>query len=75
MRKVFWDNAWEDYLYWQTFDKKIFNELINYAISNLKRAKAKHDIIEACYVPNMNFAEIEKLREDLVKRILKYENN
>ena len=38
-------------------------------------AKAKHDIIEACYVPNMNFAEIEKLREDLVKRILKYENN
>lgn len=57
------------------FDKKIFNELINYAISNLKRAKAKHDIIEACYVPNMNFAEIEKLREDLVKRILKYENN
>lgn len=55
------------------FDKKIFNELINYAISNLKRAKAKHDIIEACYVPNMNFDEIEKLRAELVKRILKYE--
>lgn len=57
------------------FDKKIFNELINYAISNLKKAKAKHDIIEACYVPNMNFDEIEKLRKELVKRILKYENN
>ena len=56
------------------FDKKIFNELINYAISNLKKAKSKHDIIEACYVPNMNFDEIEKLRKELVKRILKYEN-
>ena len=43
------------------FDKKIFNELINYAISNLKKAKSKHDIIEACYVPNMIFYEIEKL--------------
>lgn len=55
------------------FDKKVFNELINYAISNLKKAKAKHDVIEACYVPNMNFNEIEKLRGELIKRILKYE--
>ena len=78
---IMWDKyghnvtAWSKYQEEIDFDKKIFNELINYAISNLKRAKAKHDIIEACYVPNMNFAEIEKLREDLVKRILKYENN
>jgi len=57
------------------FDKKIFNELVNYAISNLKTAKAKHDIIEACYVPNMNFDEVENLRQELVKRILKYVND
>lgn len=57
------------------FDKNIFNELINYAISNFKIAKAKHDVIESYYVPNMNFDEIEKLREELIKRILKYENN
>ena len=56
------------------FDKKIFNELINYGISNLKTAKAKHDVIEAYYVPNMNFAEVENLRQELVERILKYAN-
>ena len=56
------------------FDKNIFNELINYAILNLKKAKTKHDIIESYYIPNMNFNEIEILREELIKRILKYEN-
>ncbi|MCR8746137.1 PRK06851 family protein [Romboutsia lituseburensis] len=55
------------------FDKKVFDELINYGISNLKKAKAKHDVIEAHYVPNMRFDEIEALRKDIVNRILKYE--
>ncbi|CEH32763.1 PRK06851 family protein [Romboutsia lituseburensis] len=55
------------------FDKKVFNELINYGISNLKKAKAKHDVIEAHYAPNMRFDEIETLRKEIVNRILKYE--
>lgn len=55
------------------FDKKVFDELINYGISNLKKAKAKHDVIEAHYVPNMRFDEIEILRKEIVNRILKYE--
>ncbi|MEG1310720.1 MAG: PRK06851 family protein [Romboutsia sp.] len=53
-------------------DKKIFDELIKYAISNLKKAKTKHDVVEAYYVPNMRFDDIEKLRLKLVKRILEY---
>lgn len=55
------------------FDKKIFDELINYAISNLKTAKAKHDVIEAYYVPNMKFDEIDKLKDELIERISSYE--
>ncbi|MGL4912440.1 MAG: PRK06851 family protein [Romboutsia sp.] len=55
------------------FDKLVFDELISYAISNLKKAKEKHDVIEAYYVPNMRFDEIEELRIKLVERILKYE--
>ena len=54
------------------FDKKIFDELINYAISNLKKAKSKHDIIESYYVPNMYFDEINKLKDELIQKILKY---
>lgn len=55
------------------FDKRVFDELINYAISNLKKAKAKHDVIEAYYIPNMYFDEIDKLKDELIQRILKYE--
>lgn len=55
------------------FDKNIFDELISYAILNLKRAKAQHDVIENYYIPNMNFDEIEELKNQLIKRILKYE--
>lgn len=54
------------------FDKKILDELINYAISNLKKAKAKHDVIESYYVPSMRFYEINKLQVSLVERILAY---
>ncbi|MGL6108142.1 ATP-binding protein [Romboutsia sp.] len=54
------------------FDKKILDELINYAISNLKKAKEKHDIIEAYYVPSMKFDEINKFQVSLVQRILTY---
>ncbi len=54
------------------YDKKIFEELKNNAIANLNKAKAKHDVIEAYYVPNMYFNEVDKLREELVKRILTY---
>ena len=54
-------------------DKKIFDEMINYGISNLNKAKAKHDVIEAYYIPNMKFDEIDKFKDDLLNRIKSYE--
>lgn len=36
MRKVFWDNAWEQYLYWQSVDKKILDK-INTLIKDIER--------------------------------------
>ncbi|MDA8775683.1 Txe/YoeB family addiction module toxin [Opitutales bacterium] len=32
MRKIFSDNAWEDYLYWQKHDKKILKKINNLII-------------------------------------------
>lgn len=55
-------------------DEKILDEMINYAISNLKKAKLNHDIIESYYIPNMNFEKADELKEELVERIIKYEN-
>lgn len=54
------------------YDKEVFDELVNYAILNLKKAKFKHDKIEAYYIPNMRFDEIEDLKNNLIKKILKY---
>ena len=56
------------------FDEKILDEMINYAISNLKKAKSNHDIIESYYIPSMNFEKADELKEQLVERILKYED-
>ena len=36
MRKVWFDEAWEDYLYWQTQDKKTLKR-INTLIKNIER--------------------------------------
>lgn len=56
------------------FDKKLLDELINYAILNIKKAKAKHDIVENYYIPNMRFEEVEQLKDELVNKISKYES-
>ncbi|MEG0842829.1 MAG: PRK06851 family protein [Romboutsia sp.] len=56
------------------FDRNILDELINCAISNLKRAKSKHDVMENYYVPNMRFNEIDDLKDELTLRILSYKN-
>ena len=29
MNKIWYDRAWDDYLYWQSQDKKLLNESIN----------------------------------------------
>ena len=36
MKRIFSENAWEDYLYWQKTDKKILNR-INKLIKEIKR--------------------------------------
>lgn len=55
-------------------DERMLDELISYAISNLKKAKSNHDIIESYYIPNMDFDKVAKLRNELVERISKYED-
>ena len=55
-------------------DEKILDELINYAIYNLKKAKSNHDVIENYYIPNMNFEKVDELKNQLIERILKYED-
>lgn len=54
-------------------DKKVFDELLDVAISSLSSAKKNHDGIEEYYVPNMDFDKIEKLRKGIIDRMLSYD--
>ncbi|MDO5010830.1 MAG: PRK06851 family protein [Intestinibacter bartlettii] len=54
------------------FDKDLVDYLMNNAISNLKRAKFNHDIIEDYYIPAMDFEKVEALKNEIIERILKY---
>ena len=56
------------------YDKKVLDELLNYGLFNIKRAKAQHDVLEKYYVPNMNFSQNEKIRNTILSRILSYAN-
>lgn len=54
-------------------DKKVLKYLIDRGVENITMAKRKHDTMEEYYIPNMYFAQVDKLRDDIVERILKYE--
>lgn len=62
----------DDYKDELEIDERILDELINYAISNLKKAKSNHDVIENYYIPNMDFEKIDDLKDKIVERIMKY---
>lgn len=54
--------------------EKALDEIIDYAIDNLNKAKLSHDVIENCYISNMDFNKVDELKNQLIKRIVKYEN-
>lgn len=54
------------------YDKKLLNDLIEYSICNIKGAKKEHDVMERYYIPNMNFEQIEKVKKEVIERILNY---
>lgn len=52
------------------FDEEQFDLLLKEAVGTLQKAKAMHDYMETFYVPNMDFASISKVREQIISRIL-----
>lgn len=53
-------------------DKELFETLLYKALNYINKAKSNHDKLEAYYVPNMNFEEVDKLIEKITNKILKY---
>lgn len=52
------------------FNQAEFELLFNRAIATIKQAKAKHDELERFYVPNMNFEDVQKCQEEILRRLL-----
>lgn len=53
-------------------DKEIMEALLDTGISFLDKARTTHDKLEAYYAPTMDFDRIESIRQETVKRIIKY---
>ncbi|PAB58967.1 hypothetical protein [Anaeromicrobium sediminis] len=53
-------------------DTKLIETLLNKGTKCIEGAKAKHDELEEFYVSNVDFEKIDKLRNSIIKDILKY---
>lgn len=51
---------------------KIIEEFFGIAIKLIAKAKRLHDQMEEYYIPNMNFAAINELRQRILERLLEY---
>jgi Cdc6-like AAA superfamily ATPase len=52
--------------------ERLFGQLFSQAISCIHDAKATHDLMEAYYIPCMDFEKITEVRERTLQRILGY---
>lgn len=55
-------------------NKKVYENLISIAIEKLAGAKKNHDLMEAQYIPNMYYDEINRVKERIIKIISEYES-
>lgn len=53
--------------------KEIYYSLIDKGLSCIKTAKSIHDKLEVFYVPSMNFNKVNEYTENIIAKILKYE--
>ncbi|MFA5524956.1 MAG: nucleoside-triphosphatase [Tissierellales bacterium] len=54
-------------------NKKIFENLISVAIEKLAGAKNNHDLMEAQYIPNMDYSQINRVIDRVIKIVSEYE--
>jgi len=54
------------------YDQEKFRELFDQSINCIRRSKQLHDDLESYYIPNMDFAGIQKLWEKTLQRVLTY---
>lgn len=57
-----------------TYIQEIFYELLNKSLALISNAKKTHDELEKCYITNMDFSKINTLTDNVINKILRYEN-
>lgn len=56
----------------KTYDKEMYQELFDKAITSIQQAKQLHDELETYYIPSMDFSGIEALWQKTMNRVLSY---
>lgn len=52
-----------------SFNKKAAKQFFDEAVNNMKYAKAYHDELEQCYIKQVDFAKLNELKEELLKKL------
>ena len=65
-------NTIQAYLLELEYNQAEFDRLLQKAVEIIHSAKALHDEMETYYIPNMDFAAVQKLWETTMERIWKY---
>ncbi len=52
-----------------SFNKKAAKQFLDEAVNNMKHAKAYHDELEQCYIMQVDFNKLDKLKEELLKKL------
>jgi len=55
-------------------DTSLFRELVDLGIAELQRAQSTHQVVEQLYTAFMDFAAVDRLREQMLAEILSYRN-
>lgn len=50
--------------------RTLYRRCLEQAVRFINQAKGRHDELESCYIPNMDFAAVETRRKEIVARIL-----
>lgn len=51
------------------FNKKAAKQFLDEAVNNMKYAKAYHDELEQCYIKQVDFIMLDKIKDDLLKKL------
>lgn len=47
----------------------LLQQLLDFSVQTIRKAKATHDLLETCYVPHMDFHKVEEIKDNILNAL------